>query len=238
MSNVYIVMPAYNEAANIENTIKEWHPVVSKLGNQSRLLIFDDGSKDATGQIVQQLMSEYKQLELISKANSGHGSTLLYAYNYCINAKVDYIFQTDSDGQTSPNEFWVFWEKREDYDFIIGSRTQRGDGVERVVVSRTLKILIWIVFRTVVNDANTPFRLMKTERLKNLFDLIPPNFFLANAILSMLVVKKKERYLWLPITFKPRQGGVNSINLKKITKIGFKAIGDFILINKNLSKNG
>jgi hypothetical protein len=37
---------------------------------------------------------------------------------------------------------------------------------------------------------------------------------------------------YLPITFRPRQGGVNSINLKKIAKIGQKAVKDFIQINK------
>ena len=39
--------------------------------------------------------------------------------------------------------------------------------------------------------------------------------------------------MWIPITFKPRQGGVNSINFKRIVKIGFKALKDFSVINKN-----
>lgn len=52
-----------------------------------------------------------------------------------------------------------------------------------------------------------------------------------------LVVRRKERYLWLPITFKPRQGGVNSINLKNIMKIGYKAIADFKLVKQNLKKH-
>ncbi len=51
----------------------------------------------------------------------------------------------------------------------------------------------------------------------------------------MLVVKRKEKHLWLPISFKPRQGGVNSINLKRIFKIGYKAIADFYNIKKHIN---
>jgi len=42
---------------------------------------------------------------------------------------------------------------------------------------------------------------------------------------------------YIPITFRPRQGGVNSINLKRIFKIGVQALKDFREINKALAKN-
>ena len=47
-----------------------------------------------------------------------------------------------------------------------------------------------------------------------------------------IAVKWKERIAWYHITFRPRQGGVNSINMKRIFKIGWKALGDFRKINK------
>ena len=46
--SLYIVMPAYNEEANIEKVIEQWYPVVERTGENSRLVIINDGSKDGT----------------------------------------------------------------------------------------------------------------------------------------------------------------------------------------------
>lgn len=235
-NKMYIVMPAYNEEANIEETVKQWHAVVEKIGLDSRLVIINDGSTDNTFEIMQRLKDKYSQFIPVSKPNSGHGPTLMFAYHYAVDANADYIFQTDSDGQTDPEEFWQFWEKRKEYDFIIGCRKKRQDGFSRIIVTRTLKLLVWIIFGEKVKDPNTPFRLMNTERLKPILEFIPDDFFLSNVIVSMLVVKRKEKNIWLPITFKSRQGGVNSINLKRIVKIGYKAIADFYTIKSTINK--
>lgn len=48
MNKIYFVLPAYNEEENIEETIKQWYPVVEKVGSDSRLVIANDGSKDGT----------------------------------------------------------------------------------------------------------------------------------------------------------------------------------------------
>lgn len=232
---VYIVMPAYNEEENIEQTVREWHSVVEKIGADSRLVIFDDGSKDKTYEIMLRLKDEFSQFIPVTKPNSGHGSTLMTAYNYCIDQQADYVFQTDSDGQTSTDEFWPFWENRNQYDFVIGKRSNRQDGQSRVLVSRVLKLLVFLIFKEEVSDPNTPFRLMRTNRLRQIVACIPNDFFLSNVLISTLAVKGKEKVLWLPISFKPRQGGVNSINGKRIIKIGCKAIGDFRAIKKALS---
>lgn len=231
---LYIVMPAYNEEANIEATVRQWHPVVEKIGLKSRLVIFNDGSKDDTYPIMMNLCEKYTQLIPVNKTNSGHGATLLYAYHYAINAGADYIFQTDSDGQTNPEEFWEFWKNKNNYDFIIGYRKNRQDGLSRIFVTRVLRLLVRIIFGVKVKDPNTPFRLVKAVSLSSILKIIPDDFFLSNVIISMLVVKRKEKHLWLPITFKPRQGGVNSINFKKIIKIGSKAISDFYKIKRNM----
>jgi hypothetical protein len=75
---------------------------------------------------------------------------------------------------------------------------------------------------------------MNTKKLKPILKIIPKDFFLSNVIISMLVVKRNEKHLWLPISFKTRQGGINSINLKKIIKIGYKAIADFLMVKQRM----
>jgi dolichol-phosphate mannosyltransferase len=228
-----IVIPAYNEEANIEEVVKQWHSVVKKAGSDSYLIVFNDGSTDNTFNKMECLKELYLQFIPITKPNSGHGPTCLFAYKYSIDA--DYIFQTDSDGQTNPDEFWKFWEKRYDYDFIIGLRKSRKDGFGRILVSKTLKILIWLMFGEKVKDSNTPFRLMNAKKLKSILEIIPDDFFLSNVIISILAIKRKEKILWLPITFKPRQGGINSINYRRIIKIGYKAITDFHFVKQKIS---
>lgn len=172
----------------------------------------------------------------ISKPNSGHGSTVLYAYHYALNAGVDYVFQTDSDGQTCPKEFWQFWDIRKDWDMVIGQRIGRQDGASRVFVTKTLKAVIKLTFGVTVLDANTPFRLMASATLAKNIELVPEDFNLSNVLLSVIYIKKHQRVKFIPITFKPRQGGVNSINLKSIFGIGKKALSDFTSLNSKLNR--
>lgn len=236
MDKLYIVMPAYNEEVNIEAVVKQWHPVVEKIGKDSKLVIVDDGSKDSTFRVLSELSETYPQLVALTKKNSGHGSTCLYAYRYAIDNGADYVFQTDSDGQTDPDEFPQFWEQRTDYDVLIGARKDRQDGFSRVIVTKVLKLVVMFIFGEVIVDANTPFRLMKANILDSFLKEIPKDFFLSNVMVSVLAVSEKTRVKWIPITFKPRQGGVNSINLKRIVKIGFKSVKDLRKIKQDLKR--
>ena len=236
---LYIVIPAYNEEENIADVIKGWYPVVEKYGSKkSRLVILNDGSKDNTSKVVKKLKKNRPLLEIVDKENSGHGSTVLYGYRYALDNGADYIFQTDSDGQTLPSEFKNFWKLRNDYDMVIGHRNKREDGISRVFVTKVLKLVIKVAFKESVVDANTPFRLMNKSSLEDCMSLIPEDFNLSNVVLSVVYQKKNYKVKYLPVTFRPRQGGVNSINLKKISGIGKKALKDFKNINKSFKEAG
>lgn len=236
---LYIIIPAYNEADNILDVIEGWYPIVEKYGSKgSRLVILNDGSKDNTLEIINKEKEKKPLLEAVDKKNSGHGATVLYGYKYALKMKADYIFQTDSDGQTLPEEFAEFWELRHDYDMIIGHRKDRQDGISRVFVTKVLKMVIKLVFKEKITDANTPFRLMNRKSLKDCIKLIPKDFNLSNVILTVAYQKKGYKIKYLPVTFRPRQGGINSINLKKISGIGKQAWSDFRMINRNFKEEG
>jgi len=231
---LYIVIPAYNEAMNIEEVVQDWHPVVTNISDDSRLVIIDDGSKDDTYAKLLSLQDKYTQLEAVTKPNGGHGATVLYGYHYALEHGADYIFQTDSDGQTLASEFEPFWLDREKYAAIIGHRNHREDGFSRVIVTKTLKFVLWCIFGLSITDANTPYRLMSKGILEKYIGQIPKDFNLSNVMLTVLLVNGRENVQFRPITFRPRQGGVNSINLKRITKIGWQAVKDFREIKKNI----
>jgi len=172
----------------------------------------------------------------LSKPNGGHGAAVLFGYNYALHNDAYFIFQTDSDGQTVPSEFYAFWERRKEYAVIIGYRNHRQDGVSRIMVTKILKWVIYAIFGLKVTDANTPFRLMQRDCLQKYIKKVPENFNLSNVLLTVLFMKGKEDVQFLPITFRPRQGGANSINLKRITKIGIQAVKDFRRIKRSVAE--
>ena len=236
MDILYIIIPAYNEAENIGKVIEEWYPVVKRHsgGGKSRLVIIDDGSKDNTFEIMQDHTKNRPLFQPLTKPNGGHGATVLFGYHYALENHADYIFQTDSDRQTLPEEFEPFWRHRKKADAVIGSRRHRKDGFSRIMVTKVLKLVIRLIFGVSVQDANTPFRLMKRELLNRYIGRIPKDFFLTNVLLSVFFVKNHEKVIFHEITFRPRQGGVNSINLRRITKIGVRAVRDFYRIRKTM----
>lgn len=236
MKSLYIIIPAYNEEENIEKVLEGWYPVIEKHqgDGKSRLVIIDDGSRDQTFSIVEKYGETHPLVQILHKENGGHGAALLYGYEYALKQGAEFIFQTDSDGQTLPEEFEIFWKEKDEYDMVIGHRNKREDGISRVFVTKILKYVIWICFGVSVRDANTPFRLMRGRTLQRYISLIPPEFNLSNVLISVIFVKQGCKVKFLPITFRPRQGGVNSINLKKIVRIGKQAVVDFWRINKVL----
>lgn len=237
MDKLYIIMPSFNEEMNIESVIEEWHGVLEKTGEGSKLVIIDGGSKDKTFEKMLELKSKYSMLEPIQHKGMGHGASLLWGYKYALEKGADYIFQTDSDGQTLSSEFWPFWEIRDKCAAVIGHRNHREDGFGRVIVTKTLKCVLKVIFGFTVTDANTPFRLISANIMKKYVNRIPKDFNLSNIILTILLLDGKENVKFIPITFRPRQGGVNSINIKQITKIGFRALKDFKEIKKELNNS-
>ena len=213
MDTLYIVIPAYNESENIKRTIEEWCPVVEKHngGGASRLVIINDGSRDDTYEIASAECEPHPLLTVLTKPNG-------------------------ADGQTDPAEFEKFWQIREDYDAIFGNRTSRGDGFSRAVVEKVLCAVLWTYFHVSVPDANAPFRLMKADYVAEYLPLMPENYNLPNALLTAFGAYFHRKIRFIPISFKPRQGGTNSINIRKIVKIGRQALHDFCEIQKAAAK--
>ena len=231
---LFIIIPAYNEESNIEQVVRDWYPVVEKYGTDSRLVVIDDGSRDNTYKILEDLTASMPRLTALTKANAGHGATVLFGYKYALENGADYVFQTDSDGQTLPSEFEPFWISRNKYDITIGYRNKRRDGMSRVFVTRVLRLVVYLCFRVSVLDANTPYRIMSAATLKDNLEYVPDDFFLTNVALSAIYKKRRQKVHFIPITFRPRQGGTNSINIVKIIKVGLSSIKSFLAINDKL----
>lgn len=235
---LYIVIPAYNESANIKKLIESWYPIVDRYhGNgESRLVIINDGSSDNTFSLIKNAEKDHPLLKGLTKKNGGHGSTVLYGYRYAINQRADYIFQTDSDNQTNPDEFESFWNLRKKYSAIIGNRSHREDGEQRIIVEKTLLLLLKLYYGVKIPDSNAPFRLMKTSLVKKYIHKLPKNYNLPNVMLTTYFAYFHENILFKEISFASRKMGTQSINIPKIIKIGYKALSDFRNLKKHINE--
>lgn len=236
--SLYIVMPAYNEAENIRTVVAEWYPLLENGNENSRMVISDGGSKDNTLQILYELQASYPKLVVIPKPGTDHGTKVILLYKYAIENRADWIFQTDSDGQTVPGEFAGFWNLRNSYDTVMGNRTARGDGMMRKIVENVLRLYIRFFFGVMVPDANAPFRLMRSTVVGRYIGLMPDTFNLPNAVLAACFSRFGERVTYREITFHPRQGGKNFMNIRRICRIGLESVRNFSQIKRNLDAYG
>ena len=237
MDILYIVIPAYNEAENIAACVNDWYPIVERWGAEgSRLVVIDDGSKDDTYSLLCAMAKDRPLLLPLTKKNGGHGSAVLYGYQYAITSGADWIFQTDSDGQTNPDEFEAFWQERNQYDAVIGNRVRRGDGAKRALVEKVVCLLLRVYFGVKVPDANAPFRLMRTALVAKYLGRLPQDFNIPYIMLTAYFARYQEKIKFMPITFHPRTKGKNSLNLRKIAKIGWQAMKDFGKLRSQMKK--
>ncbi len=236
MDKLYIVMPAYNEEENIENVVKAWLAVLDEKDSLSKLVVADSGSTDATHEKLLKLKETYPNIEILSDTGKQHGPKVIALYDYAIKHGADYIFQTDSDGQTNPDEFDEFWKLRTEYDGIFGYRKIRGDGKARALVEHVVCFLVRMYFGVKVPDANAPFRLMKADKVKKYLYKMSSDYNLPNIMMTTWFTYYGEKVAFRTVSFKPRQGGVNSINIPKIVKIGFQALKDFRYFKREMKK--
>ena len=192
-------MQAYNEEENIEQVIKSWYPLIEEedRADTSRLVVADSGSSDRTHEILMELQKNYPKLQILVDTEKQHGPKVLALYKYAIAQGADYIFQTDSDGQTDSMEFENFWKMIEEYDLIIGNRTARGDGKSRAYVEKVVCLLLRIYFGVKIPDANAPFRLMRADIVNKYINRMPDDYNIPNIMFTTYFKYYDEKMLSL-----------------------------------------
>jgi len=218
-----VVIPVYNEQDSIQKVIQEWIPELEKWCQNFIILAFDDGSQDNSLTILHQLQTQFGQrLVVITRPNRGHGQTCLEGYHHAAKLGARFVFQIDSDWQCDPCYFSAFWLVRNQALVISGIRTRRDDGWKRLIVTKTLRLMLLLAFGVDCPDANVPYRLMKTEAIQKVILQIPDDFHLANVALALLLRRDKSiTHKFIPIGFRERYGGEPSV---KLPLFGRKAI--------------
>jgi dolichol-phosphate mannosyltransferase len=234
---VAFIAPVYNEENNIDNFCEEWISIVNQY--DGTLIFVNDGSKDLS---LNKLLENFKKYEgsiiILDQENIGHGPSCIKAMKWAINQNFEYIFQTDSDGQTNPTDFHKLFQQldKNEWGIVFGMRTNRMDGTHRKFINLILRLIIFLIFKINIKDPNVPFRIIKKSTLEKVIELIPPHFYLSNSLLTVLL-SIQYKIDWVEIEFKERKNGIASVANFKFFKIGIKCIKEFLIYSTAIKKN-
>ncbi len=228
-TQLYIVIPVYNEAEIIKVVIEDWIAVLNKLKISYKLKLYNDGSTDSTLEVLKTLKNQYPDyIQLIDKKNSGHGPTILTSYRESLDA--EWVFQVDSDNEIKAHYFADFWNIKDQYDLIIGKRVNRESLLFRKVMTYFSYLVVKLFYGKGIKDVNCPYRLMRTSAFKAIFISIPEDTFAPNIIVSGMASKKKLNIKSFDIQFDTRASGVSSLssNVPKLLKISIHSFLEVI----------
>lgn len=171
ISELSVFFPAYNEEKNIEKTVLTAKKVLERNADKWEIVIVDDGSKDKTGKISDQLAKKYKGIKVVHHSpNKGYGGALKTGFE---TAKYKWVAFADADGQFDFSEITLFIEKQRetDADLVLGIRKHRADPLIRKLFTLVWsKVLPRILLGLKVSDYSCGFKLIKKE----VFDKVQP----------------------------------------------------------------
>lgn len=184
---VCIIMPVFDEETDIEDIVRKWHEVVSKIGMGSSLFVIDDNSDDNTFQILQGLTDELPLLKPIKRLeSSGYEAAINDGYKFILNNPVEYVFEVEGNNLIEPSEFWKLWNNRKNTYISVGYTDNILNLLMGVVPSLLFQFLVWIVTFVNVRQSNTRFRLSKYQVISTYAKVIPEKFELSNVMISVM----------------------------------------------------
>jgi dolichyl-phosphate beta-glucosyltransferase len=164
-----IVIPAYNEAANLKNGVLD--EVYNYLKNQKysyEVLIVDDASKDDTRELVEKIIKNKSSFRLIKNEHGGKAITVMAGM---LAAKGEIVLFTDMDQATPLKEIEKLMPKFDEFDVVIGSRGAVRPGAPLV---RRISALGFILLRTIivglpVKDTQCGFKAFTNDAVQKIF---------------------------------------------------------------------
>lgn len=198
-----LFFPAYNEAANIEETALTAARVAGAVASEYEIILIDDGSTDETGQLADALAKENRRIRVIHHAaNRGYGAALWSGIQA---ARFEYIFFSDTDLQFDLWELVKFLEYLPEYDAILGYRAKRKDPFMRLVNAKGWNMLNRILFGLKARDIDCAFKLFKASLIKTL--PIESRGAMLSAELLILLRHAGVKFKEVPVTHMPRKAG-------------------------------
>jgi len=223
---VVIIIPTYNEASVIEETVSSvFHGTAQILNKDIHVLVFDSHSTDGTAAIIERLQEQYPQLHLKNEAKkSGLGSAYMQAMRYALDVlHADIIMEFDADLSHRPEYIAPMLEKMMTHDVVVGSRYVFGGsipkewGFHRKLLSVLGNLVARLFLTPKYKDFTSGFRATNRELLqKSLPSQFISNQYAYKIQLLWLLHQQKARIFEHPIHFIDRQKGKSKLPANSI----------------------
>jgi glycosyltransferase involved in cell wall biosynthesis len=180
-----VFFPAYNDSGTIASMVIRAVQAASELTPDYEVIVVNDGSRDATPDIIDELARTYPRVRVIHHPkNRGYGGALQTGFR---SATKELIFYTDGDAQYDPAELAALWEQMTPQtDLVNGYKISRSDPMHRIIIGRIYHHVVSLMFGLSVRDVDCDFRLMR----RTIFDRI--DLQKTSGVICLEMMKKIE----------------------------------------------
>lgn len=215
-----MVLPAYNEAANIEKAVLVTAETLNKITDRFEIIIAEDGSTDGTDRIASRLAEQYAYVvHLHSDKRQGRGKALNRAFKAASGEVLCYI---DVDLATDMKylEKLIRAVSTDGYDFATGSRMMSDSDAKRPFkrefASRGYNFLVRLFLHSKLYDHQCGFKAFRRESLFELLDETKNEHWFWDTEVLVRAQHKGYRVMEFPVYW--RHGGSSKVNLAKDVK--------------------
>lgn len=222
MAKLLILIPAYNEAENIERVVDN----IEKNYSQYDYIVVNDGSKDKTYDIC--VKKGYKVIDL--PINLGLAGGFQAGVKYAYRKRYDYVIQFDADGQHLPEYIEPMIEEIEKgYDIVIGSRfvEKKKPFSARMMGSRMISLAIKITTGKRINDPTSGMRLYDRKCMREYAQEV--NYGPEPDTISYLI-KNGAKISEIQVDMEERIAGTSYLNFAKSISYMFRMLMSIMVI--------
>jgi glycosyltransferase involved in cell wall biosynthesis len=216
-----IVVPVFNEEANVQPLVERTRAVVEGLGLSYEFVFVDDGSRDRTYEALRKMADLDERVRLVRfTRNYGQEAAVEALY---LHATGTWILQMDGDLQNPPEEFPKLWAKQaEGFDVVYGLRAKRKDSFFRVYASRTMQWFMRQALAIELPPDVSTFRLMRATIAHHVAALPERRKFF-----SALLVWSGARIGTVEVAHAARFSGTTNYNFTKLLNHTFDLVVGF-----------
>jgi glycosyltransferase involved in cell wall biosynthesis len=208
VSSISFFCPAYNDAGNLPDLIPVVVDFLKKHSEKYEIVIIDDGAKDGTGKVADELSQKFSNVRVIHhEKNKGYSATLKEGFE---DGKYDYVMYTDGDNQYDVREFEPYLYLLKDNDVIAGYATKKAISGFRKFQSWVHNTLINILFLTRYRDINCAMKIFKRPVLEKIKINSNPYGAFIDAELILKAKKSGFKIKQFPVHHYARKNGVAS----------------------------
>lgn len=201
-----IIVPVYNEEDNILRLEKEIAAYLSHASVSACVLFVDDGSKDNSRNLVQEICSRNKDFfYLLFDKNAGLSAAIKAGIDAAQSAYIGYI---DADLQTTPEDFELLLPYRNSYELVMGIRSGRKDSFGKKISSKFANGFRRIITQDGVEDTGCPLKIMRTSNAKEI-----PFFTGMHRFLPALIQLQHGKVKQVPVHHFERTAGKSKFHL-------------------------